>query len=61
MVVCGDYYEGGWTTIYRCTPTKIEELLVVSCGVCITEVSLVRRELDEQTRLYPGARVLPRP
>ena len=33
VVVRGDYYEGAWTTIYRCTPTKIEELLVVSCGV----------------------------
>jgi hypothetical protein len=33
VVVHGGYYEGGWTTIYRCTPAKIEELLVVSCGV----------------------------
>jgi hypothetical protein len=33
VVVRGDYHEGGWTTIYRCPPTKIQELPVVSCGV----------------------------
>jgi hypothetical protein len=33
IVVRSDYYEGGATTIYRCDPKKIEELLSVSCGV----------------------------
>jgi hypothetical protein len=33
IVVRSDYYEGGATTIYRCNPKKIEELLSVSCGV----------------------------
>lgn len=33
VIVQAAYYEGDWTTIYRCTPAKIEELLVVACGV----------------------------
>jgi hypothetical protein len=33
IVVHSDYYEGEATTIYRCNPKKIEELLSVSCGV----------------------------
>ncbi len=33
IVVRSDYYEGGATTIYRCDPKKVEELLSVSCGV----------------------------
>jgi hypothetical protein len=33
IVVRSDYYEGGATTIYRCNPKKIEELLSVACGV----------------------------
>ena len=33
IVVRSDYYEGGATTIYRCDPKKIEELLSVACGV----------------------------
>jgi hypothetical protein len=33
IVVDSDYYEGGATTIYRCNPKKIEELLSVACGV----------------------------
>jgi hypothetical protein len=33
VVVDSQYYEGGATTIYRCNPKKIEELLSVSCGV----------------------------
>jgi len=33
IVVRSDYYEGGATTIYRCNPKKVEELLSVSCGV----------------------------
>jgi hypothetical protein len=33
VVVESQYYEGGATTIYRCDPKKIEELLSVSCGV----------------------------
>lgn len=33
VVVQAAYYEGSWTTIYRCTPAKIEKLLVVACGV----------------------------
>jgi len=32
VVVDGSYYEGGWTTIYRCTPQKIEEVARVACG-----------------------------
>lgn len=32
VIVQSAYYEGGATTIYRCTPTKIEELLSVGCG-----------------------------
>ncbi len=32
IVVRSDYYEGGATTIYRCNPKKVEELLSVSCG-----------------------------
>ncbi|ETK02628.1 hypothetical protein N425_03250 [Tannerella sp. oral taxon BU063 isolate Cell 2] len=26
------YYEGGWTTVYRCSPKKIEEVVSVVCG-----------------------------
>ena len=33
VVVASSYYEGGATTIYRCDPKKVEELLSVSCGV----------------------------
>jgi hypothetical protein len=33
VVVRSDYYEGGATTIYRCDPKKVEELLSVACGV----------------------------
>ena len=33
IVVGSHYYEGGATTIYRCNPKKIEELLSVACGV----------------------------
>jgi hypothetical protein len=33
VVVASDYYEGGATTVYRCTPAKIEELLSAACGV----------------------------
>jgi len=33
VVVASNYYEGEATTIYRCNPKKIEELLSVSCGV----------------------------
>ena len=33
IVVRSDYYEGAATTIYRCNPKKVEELLSVSCGV----------------------------
>jgi FG-GAP repeat len=32
VVVASSYYEGEATTIYRCNPGKIEELLSVSCG-----------------------------
>jgi len=33
IVVASQYYEGGTTTIYRCNPEKVEELLSVACGV----------------------------
>jgi hypothetical protein len=33
VVVHSHYYEGGSTTIYRCTPSKITPLLEVACGV----------------------------
>lgn len=33
VVVTSQYYEGGATTIYRCDPKKIKELLSVACGV----------------------------
>jgi hypothetical protein len=33
VVVASQYYEGAATTIYRCDPKKVEELLSVSCGV----------------------------
>jgi hypothetical protein len=33
VVVDSQYYEGGATTIYRCNPKKVEELLSVACGV----------------------------
>ena len=33
VVVHSHYYEGGATTIYRCTPSKIMPLLEVACGV----------------------------
>jgi hypothetical protein len=32
IVVDGGYYEGGWTTIHRCTPRKAETLLTAACG-----------------------------
>jgi hypothetical protein len=32
VVIQSNYYEGGATTIYRCTPAKIEELVTVACG-----------------------------
>jgi hypothetical protein len=32
VIVDGAYYEGGWTTIYRCTAQKIEEVASVACG-----------------------------
>ena len=32
VIVESGYYEGGWTTVYRCTPQKIEEIASVSCG-----------------------------
>jgi hypothetical protein len=32
VIVNGAHYEGGWTTIYRCTPQKIEEVASVACG-----------------------------
>ena len=33
VIVHSFYYEGGQTTIYRCQPEKIEEVLSVECGV----------------------------
>lgn len=33
VIVRGAYYEGGWTTIYRCSPHKIDPVLRVDCGV----------------------------
>ncbi|PZR73301.1 MAG: hypothetical protein DLM73_11075 [Chthoniobacterales bacterium] len=32
VIVDSAYYEGGATTIYRCTPAKIEELVSTGCG-----------------------------
>ena len=32
VIVDSTYYEGGATAIYRCTPSKIEELLSTGCG-----------------------------
>lgn len=32
VIVDSQYYEGGATTIYRCTPSKVEELLTTGCG-----------------------------
>ena len=32
VVVRSLYYEGGATSIYRCTPAKVEELVTVACG-----------------------------
>jgi hypothetical protein len=32
VIVDSAYYEGGQTTIYRCQPDKIEEVLSVECG-----------------------------
>jgi hypothetical protein len=32
VIVNSFYYEGGQTTIYRCEPDKIEEVLSVACG-----------------------------
>jgi hypothetical protein len=32
VIVHSFYYEGGQTTIYRCQPDKIEEVLSVDCG-----------------------------
>ena len=31
VIVRSFYYEGGQTTIYRCEPDKIEEMLSVEC------------------------------
>lgn len=33
VIVEAGYYEGGWTTVYRCSPQKIEEVASVVCGV----------------------------
>jgi len=33
VVVASSYYEGAATTIYRCNPKKVEQLLSVACGV----------------------------
>ena len=33
VVVASNYYEGGATTIYRCDPKEVKELLSVACGV----------------------------
>jgi hypothetical protein len=33
VVVESAYYEGGATTVYRCTPAKIEKVLEIACGV----------------------------
>jgi hypothetical protein len=33
VVVASQYYEGAATTIYRCEPKKVKELLSVACGV----------------------------
>jgi hypothetical protein len=33
VVVASQYYEGAATTIYRCDPEKVKELLSVACGV----------------------------
>jgi len=32
VIVEAGYYEGGWTTVYRCSPQKIVEVASVSCG-----------------------------
>lgn len=32
VIVESAYYEGGATTVYRCTPEKIEELVSTGCG-----------------------------
>ncbi len=32
IIVHGHYYEGGWISVFRCTPTKVEEVLEVGCG-----------------------------
>lgn len=32
VIVEAGYYEGGWTTVYRCSPQKIEEVASVACG-----------------------------
>lgn len=32
VIVQAGYYEGGWTTIYRCSPQKIVEVASVACG-----------------------------
>ena len=33
VIVEAGYYEGGWTTIYRCSPQKVTEVASVVCGV----------------------------
>ena len=33
VIVRSAYYEGDATSIYRCTPSKVEELVTVACGV----------------------------
>ena len=33
VVVHSAYYEGGATTIFRCSPARIEKLVAVACGV----------------------------
>jgi hypothetical protein len=32
VVIAGAYYEGGWTTIYQCTPREIKKVLSAGCG-----------------------------
>jgi hypothetical protein len=32
VIIEAEYYEGGWTTVHRCTPQKIEEVARVACG-----------------------------
>ena len=32
VIVQSFYYDGGQTTVYRCEPDEIEEVLSVECG-----------------------------